>query len=111
MATQVARAILRRASVCGRLRDSYLEEVLEIERHNEARLQRLVSENQGVQRVAFFDMDGTLLNGRFVQELAQRTGRSEALASYLDNFNMGPNAAFLRKRPGRFRLWTALWTR
>ena len=91
MATQVARAILRRASSCGRLRDSYMEEVIEIERHNDARLQRLVSENQGVQRVALFDMDGTLLNGRFVQELAHRTGQSDALASYLDNFSMGPD--------------------
>lgn len=85
MATQVARAILRRAACCGRLRDSYMEEVQEAERHQAASLETLFAKAPDTQRVALFDMDGTLLNGRFIQELGHRTGRSEALDSYLDN--------------------------
>src|SRR5688572_19715754 len=85
MATQVARAILRRAACCGRLRDSYMDEVQEAERHQAASLETFLVKAHDTQRVALFDMDGTLLNGRFIQELGHRTGRTEALGSYLDN--------------------------
>src|SRR6185503_886392 len=84
MATQVARTILGRAAACGRLRDGYMEEVLETERHNQ-NLEKFFARTAGAQRIALFDMDGTLLNGRFIQALADRTGRAEALARYLDN--------------------------
>ena len=40
---------------------------------------------KGAEKLALIDMDGTLLNGRFVLELAQRTGRMEALRPLLDN--------------------------
>lgn len=89
MATQVARTILGRASCCGRLRDSYLEEVMESERHEQASLENFLAKTGGARRIALFDMDGTLLNGRFIQELAWRTGRVEALDNYLDNIALG----------------------
>ena len=90
MATQVARTILGRASCCGRLRDSYMQDVMEAERHSEATLETFLSKTKGAQRLALLDMDGTLLNGRFVQELGERTGRSEHLATYLDNHSITP---------------------
>jgi glucosyl-3-phosphoglycerate synthase len=89
MATQVARTILGRAACCGRLRESYVQEVVEAERHHQATLENFLSKTGGARRVALFDMDGTLLNGRFVLELAQRTGRAEALDKYLDNAALG----------------------
>ena len=39
-------------------------------------------------KLALFDMDGTLLNGRFVLELAHRTERMEALNPLLDNLTL-----------------------
>lgn len=85
MATQVARTILGRASLYGRLRESYMEEVLECERHEKVAWGRLKG---NVERVALFDMDGTLLQGRFIHELAKRTRRESRLAKFLDNFNI-----------------------
>ena len=85
MATQVARAILRRAASCGRLRDSFMEEIIEKERHKDAEFEKFLAQTGAIRRVALFDMDGTLLNGRFVRELAHRTGRTDALDQYLDN--------------------------
>jgi HAD superfamily phosphoserine phosphatase-like hydrolase len=41
-------------------------------------------------KLALFDMDGTLLNGRFVLELAHRTERMEALNPLLDNLLLDP---------------------
>lgn len=90
MATQVARTILGRASVCGRLRDSYMQEVVECERHDKTAWDRLLNGNHQMDRVALFDMDGTLLQGRFIRELAMKTGREDGLAKYLDNFDLTP---------------------
>ncbi len=90
MATQVARSILRRAACCGRLRESYMQDVLENERQQQATLVGCLARSRTAQRVALFDMDGTLLDGRFIQELAQRTERQGALGEYLDKFSLTP---------------------
>ncbi len=37
-----------------------------------------------------FDMDGTMLRGRFVVNLAQRTNKTIELSQYLDNFDLSP---------------------
>ena len=86
MATQVARTILGRAACCGRLRESYMQDVVEAERHHQASLERFLAQTGAPERVALFDMDGTLLDGRFIHELALRTERVDALEKYLDNF-------------------------
>lgn len=88
MATQVARTILGRAACCGRLRESYMQEVIESERHHQATMEGFLAKTGAAQRVALFDMDGTLLNGRFIQELAVRTDRMRELEQYLDNAAM-----------------------
>jgi glucosyl-3-phosphoglycerate synthase len=88
MATQVARTILERAGACGRLRPSFLQEVKEAERHQRSDLLHIFSRFASTRRVALFDMDGVLLNGRFIRALADRVGRTDDLAKLLDNFTI-----------------------
>ena len=90
MATQVARAILDRASVCGRLRLSFVEGVRESEQWQRSNPESVLSAIGAVERLALFDMDGTLLAGRFVVELARRTRRETQLFKYLDRFDLTP---------------------
>ncbi|MCI0457211.1 MAG: HAD-IB family phosphatase [Gemmataceae bacterium] len=85
MATQVARAILTRAARLGRLKPGYITDVQEAERHAQADLPFLVQRLGQPERLALFDMDGVLLRGRFVVELAHRTRQGVALSDYLDN--------------------------
>jgi len=88
MATQVARTILDRAAACGRLRPAFVQRVREKERLHRAHPEAIVSRVGAVERLALFDMDGTILDGRFIVELARRTGREEALSRYLDRYDL-----------------------
>lgn len=90
MATQVARTIFDRASNHGRLRYSFIREVQEKERHSKATLDHILQRIPKTEQLALFDMDGVLLNGRFIRELAKRTGKEEQLAQFLDRFDMNP---------------------
>ena len=85
MATQVARTILERAAEWGRLRISSLRDARERDRLRKADLQNSLHMLKNAPRIALLDMDGTLLNGRFVLELGHRTGRMEKLSPLLDN--------------------------
>lgn len=85
MATQVTRVILERAARDGRLQRNFMQEVQEIERHMNAELS-IISQRIGQpERLALFDMDGTLVKGRFVVELAKHIGRTAELEHFLDN--------------------------
>ncbi|MFN7138894.1 MAG: glycosyltransferase, partial [Limisphaerales bacterium] len=88
MATQVARTILDRAATHGRLRYSYIREVQESERFKKAELSNILNRIPKAEQLALFDMDGVLLNGRFIHELAKRTNKQQELAQYLDRFDM-----------------------
>jgi len=90
MATQVARAILERANACGRLRFSFVQRVRERERWQRAHPENVLSRVGAVERLALFDMDGTLLAGRFISELARRTRREIQLSKYLDRLDLTP---------------------
>lgn len=85
MATQVARTILERAGEWGRLRVSHLKAAKERDRVRKADFRHALNMLKGAEKLALIDMDGTLLNGRFVLELAHRTGRMEQLNPLLDN--------------------------
>lgn len=85
MAQQVVRVLLQRAARQDRLSLEQVREVEEIERHSRAEFTTVLGAVGQVERLALFDMDGTLLRGRFVVELAQRTGRDGELARWLDN--------------------------
>ena len=77
MAMQVARTILDRAAAAGRMRLRYIEQVREKERHDRANISMFLKRLPNTERLALFDMDGVLLDGRFIVELAKRTGRSK----------------------------------
>ena len=90
MATQVARTILNRAAKYGRLRASYIQEVQELERHRRAQIENIFQQLPKTEQLALFDMDGVLLDGRYVAELAMRTNRTQELSQFLDNHGMTP---------------------
>ena len=87
MARQVSRTILNRASRYGRLSATQVEEVEEIERSSQIELGSLLTRVTGANNLAIFDMDGTLVLGRFVESLAQRINCQRALEQFLDNPN------------------------
>jgi phosphoserine phosphatase len=89
MATQVARALLDRATRSGRHRTSYVSEIKEVERMTRAHPRQVLSRLPQPERIALFDMDGVLLNGRFIRELAAATGKTNELAEWLDNQLVG----------------------
>lgn len=88
MATQVARTILERAGEWGRLRVSHVRAAKERDRVHRADFRHALNMLEGAEKLALIDMDGTLLNGRFVLELAHRTGRMEKLNPLLDNHTL-----------------------
>jgi glucosyl-3-phosphoglycerate synthase len=90
MAMQVARAIIERAAAHGRLRLSFTRRARELDHSRKAGVDHALRRVGDVERLALFDMDGTLLQGRFAVELALRTDREEALAKYLDRYDLSP---------------------
>jgi glucosyl-3-phosphoglycerate synthase len=91
MATQVARVLLERAGRAGRLRLSFIRESKENERLDRLNLDGFMDRVSGANRLALFDMDGVLLNGRFVVSLARATNKETDLAALLDNYAISPN--------------------
>jgi glucosyl-3-phosphoglycerate synthase len=85
MASQVMRVILDRASRYGRLRLEQVKEAQEVERRKQADLPVILQKVARAERLALLDMDGVILNGRFIVELARRTFKTGALSRYLDN--------------------------
>src|SRR5688500_8540981 len=72
MATQVARAVLERAARANRLRASFIRESKENERIESLNLDGLLRRVPATaEKIALFDMDGVLLNGRFIVNLAR----------------------------------------
>ncbi len=90
MAKQVVRVILDRAAKYGRLDMQQVREVEEVERRSQAEMSLIFQRLGQPERLALFDMDGTLLKGRFVVNLAQRTGKTNELNAYLDQAVMSP---------------------
>lgn len=88
MAKQVVRTLLHRADQFGRLARNRLEEVEEVERIAQGELTVVLNALGRVRRLALFDMDGTLVQGRFIQSLAEHTGRTQQLERWLDNYSV-----------------------
>lgn len=91
MAAQVVRAMLERAARYGRLRLAHIRDVAEVEQQMQAELAISLQKVVQVERLALFDMDGTLLDGRFIVSLAHRTNRLAELGDYLDNPELSPD--------------------
>jgi phosphoserine phosphatase len=91
MAAQVVRSILQRAAKYKRLAPGQLEEVAEIDRRMQTELSFIVPRLGQAERLALLDMDGVLVKGRYVVELARRTGALDRLAPLLDNRDLAPD--------------------
>ncbi len=85
MAHQVTRAILERAGRLGRLSEAQLSLVREQDRIAKAGLVSLLRSLGTPKKIAFLDMDGTLMAGRFAVELAKRANRTSELEGLLEN--------------------------
>jgi len=85
MARHVSRTIINRAARYNRLSLQHIQEVEEVERATEQELTSLSSRVGQPQRLALFDMEGTLVRGRFVEALAKRVNKVGELSEYLDN--------------------------
>lgn len=88
MAKQVVRVIIDRAGRYGRLDPQQVREVEEVERRSQAELSVTLQKIGQPERLALFDMDGTLLKGRFVVNLAHRVNKAEELNTLLDHANL-----------------------
>ncbi len=85
MAKQVVRVIMDRAWRYDKLNISQVREVEEVERRAEAEFS-LVSSRLGLtEKLALVDMDGTLVDGRYIEQLAEAAGRSQEVGLYLGN--------------------------
>ncbi len=91
MAREVVRTILRRASRRGRLDLLHMTEAEEEERHARAEMALFAVEDRSVERLALFDMDGTLVDGRFAVHLAERSGVRDRLDEWLDRPGVDPS--------------------
>jgi phosphoserine phosphatase len=85
LATQVTRTVLDRAARHDRLKADFISEVQEIERHMQSELDIALEKLDKSEHLALLDMEGVLLRGRFVVELAHRLNKGAALSKYLDN--------------------------
>lgn len=85
MANQVVRTLLDRAARYGRLRRAAVREVEDADGETQAQRAETPPPLASAERLALFDMDGTLLNGRFVVSLAKRANRMTELGDFLDN--------------------------
>lgn len=92
MATQVCRVILERAAEWGRLRLSFMRQRRELDRREAGLKPQGLRLLHGAPGLALIDMDGTLLDGRFVTALADASGKSEALRPLLDHPSMDASA-------------------
>lgn len=85
MAKQVVRVILDRAARRKRLNPAFVREVEEVKRSSQAELSVVLKGLGETSRLALLDMDGVLVEGRFVVALARETGKEESLSTLLDN--------------------------
>jgi glucosyl-3-phosphoglycerate synthase len=85
MAKQVTRAILDRAWRHERLSINLVRDMEESERQAQALALPECLNARRRRKFALFDMDGVLLDGRFVAELAKRSKAADDLAWFLDN--------------------------
>lgn len=91
MAKQVVRVILDRAARYKRLDLQQVREVQEVERRSQAEMSMIFQRLGQPEKLALFDMDGTLLKGRVVINLAQRTNKTHELNQLLDSAALEPD--------------------
>jgi HAD superfamily phosphoserine phosphatase-like hydrolase len=88
MASQVIRTLFHRAEKHRRFHIEQLMTIEEWERREESGYSKNWTIRSGEHSICLFDMDGTLIQGRFILSLAQAIGKGEELAKYLDHPSM-----------------------
>lgn len=91
MAMQVTRVILDRAARQGRLRRDVLDDALDRRMQLESHAEHLLRRIGHPARLALLDMDGVLLDGRFVTALAREARREGSLLAHLDDGSLQPD--------------------
>jgi glucosyl-3-phosphoglycerate synthase len=89
MAEQVVRTVFERATTYERFCPGQVREVREVKRRTQAEMEVVLGKVGQPDRIALIDMDGTLLQGRFVVELAHRLGKFDQLSQFLDHPTLG----------------------
>lgn len=89
MAQQVVRTLLERAERSGRLTLDRRHALEEAEWQRKSEVAYGLGRLRQVEKLALFDMDGTLTRERFVVQLAAATGKQEELKEWLDREDMG----------------------
>ena len=90
MASQVVRTLFDRATRYGRFNVSQVREVEEVERRTQAEVSVVLQKVGQARRLALFDMDRVLVNGRYVVQLAERTNKTAELSEFLDHYELAP---------------------
>jgi phosphoserine phosphatase len=88
MASQVVRTLFDRATRYSRFNITHVREVEEVERRTQAEMSVVLQKVGQARRLALFDMDRVLVDGRFVVCLAQRTNKSAELSEFLDHYEI-----------------------
>lgn len=88
MSSQVVTAILLRAARYKRLKPLSLNEAVEKERTDEIKYESIISKIDFRKKIALFDMDGTLIEGSFVEHVAKFTDRQHELHKYLGRHDL-----------------------
>lgn len=90
MSLQIVRAILDRASKYHRLHKASIQDSYERDRVHGVQFGSLMERIQDNKELILFDMDGTLIEGSFVDYLASYTGRKSELKGLLGNHQLDP---------------------
>ncbi|WP_018151393.1 HAD-IB family phosphatase [Leeia oryzae] len=85
MAVQVSRTIMKYARNADRFHADQVDEVIEAERQLEAEIDMASSATHKANKLAIFDMDGTLTFGRYIEKLAELTQLQDQLSRLLDS--------------------------
>ncbi|MFN3631010.1 MAG: glycosyltransferase, partial [Casimicrobiaceae bacterium] len=84
MANEVSRVIYLHARRAGRFHIEQVGAMYEAQRQAASSIEHILMRRRGRRRLLLIDMDGTLVEGRFAEALAQATGRERELAEWLD---------------------------
>lgn len=90
MSVQIVRVILDKAARYKKLDIMHLKDTYEIQRINQLQIEPILSKINPEKKLALFDMDGTLIEGRFIERLAHYVNRGDQLKRLLDNKKLDP---------------------
>lgn len=90
MSVQIVRVILERASRYKKLDLNQLKDSYEIQRVNQLQMEPIIGKIDPKRKLALFDMDGTLIEGRYIERLARYVSREDQLVRLLDNKKLDP---------------------